>query len=93
MPLATKWDGSVNRALQDFFQELPAGEEDYLREVRSLALRLYEDAAGPDARYFLDKSPPYHLVVEDLARLFPEAKLIFLWRNPLAVVASIVETI
>lgn len=93
MPLATGWDRSVSGALQDFFDELPGGRDDYLREVRSLALRLYEDAAGSGARYFLDKSPPYHLVVEDLARLFPDAKLVFLWRNPLAVVASIVETI
>lgn len=93
MPLATKWDGSVSRALNDFFEELPAGQDDYLRELRSFALRLYQEAAGPDARYFLDKTPPYHLVVEEIARLFPDAKLVFLWRNPLAVVASMAETI
>jgi hypothetical protein len=40
----------------------------------------------------LDKSPRYHFVVDDLCRIFPDAKLIFLWRNPLAVVASALDT-
>jgi len=31
-------------------------------------------------------------VAEDLFRIFPDAKVVFLWRNPLAVVASITET-
>ena len=33
----------------------------------------------------------YHLVVDEIAEAFLEAPLIFLWRNPLAVVASAVE--
>jgi hypothetical protein len=60
-------------------------------EVRRLILRLYGQVAG-NAEYFLDKTPRYHLIVQDIVHLFPEARLIFLWRNPLAVVASIMET-
>ena len=44
------------------------------------------------ATYFLDKTPPYAHFLPELAQTFPEAKFIALWRNPLAVVASIVET-
>ena len=55
-------------------------------------LRLYAAAAGGDRRYFLDKTPRYHLVVRDILELFPEGRFIFLWRNPLAVIASIVNT-
>jgi hypothetical protein len=79
-------------AIEDFSAELPGGREEYMRELRELALRLYARAAGPDARYFVDKSPPYCFVAEEIMRLFPEGKFVFLWRNPLSIVSSIVET-
>jgi hypothetical protein len=80
------------RAINDFCAELPHGEDDYLRELRDHTLRLYRLAAGPDARAFVDKSPPYHFVAQEIMRVFPEGKFVFLWRNPLSVVASIIET-
>jgi Sulfotransferase family len=79
-------------AIEDFTKELPAENEDYLEELRRFALRLYTKAAGSEARYFLDKSPPYCLIAEEIMRLFPKGKFVFLWRNPLSVVASIVDT-
>jgi hypothetical protein len=80
--------------IADFCRELPNGRDDYLGAVRIMALRLYALAGNkPGARYFLDKTPSYSLIVDDIARAFPEAKLLFLWRNPLAIVASEVETL
>jgi hypothetical protein len=79
-------------AIEDFGERLPRGEDDYIEELRAFALRLYEKAAGPGDTYFLDKTPPYSLVVEEIMRLFPEAKFVFLWRNPLSVLASLVRT-
>jgi hypothetical protein len=79
-------------AIEDFCEELPGGSEDYLAELRRFVLRLYGKAAGDGARYFLDKSPPYCLIADEIMRLFPEGRFIFLWRNPVSVVASIVET-
>ena len=79
-------------AIRDFSRGLPGGTEDYLTELRDFALRLYGKAAGDGARYFLDKTPRYHLIADEIIRLFPDAKFIFLWRNPLSVVASNVET-
>lgn len=79
-------------AIDDFCHSLPAGVEDYRAETRRLALSLYEKAAGEDARFFLDKSPCYYLVAEEIMRLFPEGKFVFLWRNPLSISASIIET-
>lgn len=83
---------SLVRAIEDFCRELPEEGEDYRAELRGLVLRLYEKAAGEEARYFLDKSPPYCLIAEEIIRLFPEGKFVFLWRNPLSIVASIIET-
>ncbi len=79
-------------AIADFCGELPAREEDYRRALRECILGLYQQAADDGAHYFLDKSPPYCLVSQEIMGLFPEAKFIFLWRNPLSVVASIIET-
>jgi hypothetical protein len=84
--------GLMREAIEDFCHNLPNGKDDYLEEIHTLALRLYKKAANPKARYFLDKTPRYHLVVNDIIRMFPDGKFLFLWRNPLAVVASIMET-
>jgi hypothetical protein len=79
-------------ALHDFCNELPRGSEDFRDELRGCALRLYAKASGDDAQYFVDKSPPYCLVAQEIMDLFPEGKFIFLWRNPLSIVASVIET-
>ena len=79
-------------AIKDFCREMPNGKADYLAEMRSYVLRLYETAAGGPYQYFLDKTPRYHLVADKIFELFPDAKYIFLWRNPLAVVASIAQS-
>jgi len=79
-------------AIEDFCRELPRGKDDYLEELRNFVLRLYSKGARKDVTYFLDKSPRYHLIVEDIFRLFPQGKFIFLWRNPLAIIASMMET-
>lgn len=80
------------RALEDFVALLPQQEADYREAVRQFALGLYRKAAPPQATYFLDKTPRYHLVVADIMGLFPDARFLFLWRNPLAILASIIET-
>lgn len=79
-------------AVEDFSGRLPGGEEEYLAAVRDFALRLYGKAAAEGATHFIDKSPPYALVAEEIMRIFPEAKFVFLWRNPLSVMASMIET-
>jgi hypothetical protein len=40
----------------------------------------------------VDKTPPYSMIVDEIALTFPEGRLIFLWRNPLGVVTSVVDT-
>jgi hypothetical protein len=83
----------ANFALNDFVQALPNGKQDYLSAVGSAVRELYQKAAkNKDARYFLDKTPRYALIVDEIIDIFPDGKFIFLWRNPLAIIASIVET-
>lgn len=86
--------GRMAEALLDFCGTLPLGIEDYRRELKHFALNLYEKSAirKKDARYFMDKTPRYHLVAQELIEIFPDGKFVFLWRNPVAIAASIIET-
>lgn len=79
------------QALEDFCEQLPNKTNDYLNEIREMALRLYKKAGG-EATYFLDKTPRYHLILDELLLAFPTCKIIILWRNPLAIAASMMET-
>jgi hypothetical protein len=81
----------VKRAIEDFCALLPRKQDDYLEEVARLVLRLYAKASPSGTKYFLDKTPRYHLIADEIFRMFPDAKFIFLWRNPLAIVASLME--
>ena len=97
---ALRVDGTVSEyghrfgvlALEDLFERLPQGRDDYLEEVAKLARSLYGKASPPGTAFFLDKTPRYNLVCDDLVRMFPASPMVVLWRNPLAVVASCVDT-
>lgn len=83
----------AHRALQDFLGSLEDGEAHYYEALRRMALYLYGascEGAGRD--HFLDKTPRYFLIIPELASVFPSARFVLLLRNPLAVLASILET-
>lgn len=80
------------QAVKDFVSHLPNGETDYRDAIQTLAINLYGKVSTNDTRYFLDKTPRYHLIADELINIFDDAKFIFLWRNPLAIAASLVES-
>jgi Sulfotransferase family len=82
---------SMVRAVEDFSGQLRGGREEYLSELRNFAMALYAGAMDDEA-YFLDKTPRYHLVVDEIMELFPDGRFIFLWRQPLAVAASVIDS-
>lgn len=78
------------------FMNYMAGHEggmDILRNnIRDSALKLYNlNKLQDNQDYFLDKTPRYYHIVHELAEIFPEAKFIFLTRNPVSVFASILD--
>ena len=80
-------------AVQDFLKHYTDGEETYFEAVRAFANILYGKALqGTEKKLFLDKTPRYYLIIPELYHLFPKAKFIFLLRNPLAVLYSIIST-
>lgn len=83
---------SLAQGFGEFVSKLPGGRADYFREVRQMLERLQNKISNPGKTWFLDKTPRYHLILDELTEIFPEARFIVLWRNPLAVVASILNT-
>lgn len=79
-------------AIEDLCDTMPGGKDAYREAVREFALRVYAQASDDGATYFLDKTPRYSQVASEVIALFPEAKHIILWRNPLAIAASMVHT-
>jgi sulfotransferase family protein len=91
VPAPGGWQPRIHEALEDFAEMLPDGRASYEGAVADAARRLYDEAARGKP-FYLDKTPPYFLIVEEIVRALPEAKVVVLWRNPLAVLSSIVET-
>jgi hypothetical protein len=80
------------RAILEFVHSLPGGVDAYLQSLSRFATDLYDAASTNCATYFLDKTPRYYLIILEIARMFPEAKFIFLFRNPLEVLSSMINT-
>ncbi len=88
------YDSKLARyALLDFLKQSGVDESFYKRQVASFLLSFYKQATEyQKKKFFLDKTPRYYQIVQELIDLFPEAKFIILFRNPLAVLNSILKT-
>ena len=79
--------------LNDFLARLRGGEEVWWEAVRLMLGHLYGRALEESGKcVFLDKTPRYYFIISELRRVFPRARMVFLLRNPLAVLASVIET-
>jgi hypothetical protein len=92
--VVTEYDVDLARTgLQTFIDELPEGEQDYLDGLRRMYGHLYQQALSKtDAKFFLDKTPRYYFILQELKAIFPDARFILLFRHPLAVLSSILRT-
>lgn len=80
----------ASKSFQEFTQSLP----NYGAHLRQHIQTLYSESLPPLAenyRFFIDKTPAYYHFASDLQYLFPHAVHIGLVRNPLAILASMIE--
>jgi hypothetical protein len=83
----------TQQGLRHFVSLLPEGEADWLAALRLATDRLYDRALATSGRTrFLDKTPAYALVLDFLAKLYPDAKYLVLTRHPIAVWSSYVDS-
>ena len=92
--LDAEYESSLARqGLDDFLMQVPEGEELYIEALREMANVLYNKMINVSKKkYFLDKTPRYYFIIPELYRVFPKAKFIFLMRNPIAVLSSVLKT-
>ncbi len=62
-----------------------------VRHSHEAANILYQQHAGPDRLYIGEKSPSYYNSLPLLARHYPQARFIVIWREPKAVISSIIS--
>jgi hypothetical protein len=79
-------------AFEDFIENLPNKEVDYHSSLRSFLLELYSKQCKNNELYFLDKTPRYYYIINEITNIFPDAKYIILLRNPVHVLSSAINT-
>ena len=92
--IETEYSSDISlEANTDFISHLPGGMTEYKELLSSFYGRLYQRIIETSGKsYYLDKTPRYYFITKELHELYPDAKFIFLFRNPLSVLASIILT-
>lgn len=89
----TEYNQSLSSyGIEDFIYNLPNKEEDYYQAIHNMLFSLYEKQCKNNEKYFLDKTPRYYLIIPEILKIFPDAKFIFLFRNPIHIYASLIST-
>lgn len=85
-----------DRARRLFVHALAGSEKAgklHLSLIRAWGREIYSALmSGRTEEYYLDKSPPYTRILPLLFQAFPQAKFIFLIRNPLSLLHSAINT-
>jgi len=83
---------NVTDAIKDLIKRLPNKNEDFDQYIKEFTLSIYKSLSDANSIYFIDKTPEYYLIIEELERIFPDGRFIFLWRSPVQSFASAIET-
>jgi hypothetical protein len=85
-----KYNYSV--ALRGFFDYLNKKEavDDFRDDLKRLILNQYKVSVS--GQYFIDKTPRYYEILDEIFDLFPQAKFLILKRNPFASLLSMLKT-
>lgn len=83
----------AQRGIRELVEQLPGGEEDYLAALRTYTDALYAKLlVSTSADFLVDKTPAYALVLDFVAKLYPNARYLVLTRHPMAVWSSVVDS-
>lgn len=88
---ATYWESLIETSTADIRKKWPGFDAEYRKGVRDLMQRVY-DGLADGKEFFVDKTPRYSLIPDEIFATFPDAKFVVLWRHPVAVASSISST-
>ena len=83
---------TLGRATSSLVEQMSGGVDSYYKAIRALSDEIYGSLVNENHIYILDKTPRYYFIIKQIEKIFPDAKFIFLFRNPLSVMASINES-
>jgi len=89
--LANYSAATSSKAIENFTLKIK-GENDYNTLLANFILSLYQAATTNNESFFIDKTPRYYYLIEEIVALFPQAKFIFLFRNPVQTFSSVLTT-
>jgi hypothetical protein len=83
----------ASTGVREFLDHYADGRDTYLDGIRSFAESVYGRVLDKHGKkLFLDKTPRYTMIIDELIELFPNAKYVLLIRNPLAILKSEIHT-
>jgi len=82
---------SLKYALSDFLSKKNLNVE-FENGIKELIFNMYSGYMSFSSKYFLDKTPRYYEIADEMVKYFPLSKIIVLKRNPLNVLHSIIRT-
>lgn len=90
---ATYNQNYATMALHEYVDSFDEGRDILVNAIQQFANDLYGRSLRRSGKpFFLDKTPRYYFIIPELMEIFPQAKLVLLVRNPLAVFSSILRT-
>lgn len=91
--LEADYDHSIAHvALMDVMKNLNDKSIDYNDLMRNFVLSIYQGLSDGKSTFFIDKTPRYFMIIPEIVKIFPEAKFIFLFRNPVNIYSSMIST-
>jgi hypothetical protein len=84
-------ENNIYVSLEDIRNKWNGFDLCYQDGIRHMMMKIYSHLAEGKA-FFVDKTPRYTLIAEEIYKTFPNAKFIVLWRHPLAIASSIHHT-
>jgi len=79
-------------AIRDLINNLPNKENDFFKFTEGYVRNIYSSLSDESHEYFVDKTPRYFFIIPEIVKMFPDAKFIFLFRNPVQIFASTMQT-
>lgn len=80
-------------AISEFKQYLPKKGEEFYEGARLMCTHIYGSVLSrTNKAYFLDKTPRYYYITKEIYKVFPNAKYLFLRRDPVSILLSFLDT-
>lgn len=90
----TSYSNYGNRSMQLAFQEIFSKSnlnEEELKKILAKSITDCYKKLSSNNKFFIDKTPRYHLIINQIEELFPEGIYIYLYRNPIDIFISFIE--